>query len=219
MSQSKDNSTEPSASGTSTAAERHLRRRTTQLPAKDSPVHTRIPRLFSNYGARSSTDSRDDSRGGEESEEEEDGNGDFLARATSYSRLMHAHTKGQLDRPGVATLPSYTRTMHVFTLNQLNHMENSFGTTKSETSSPHIGAKMTALPRVSAELGRMTLEEEPQGTLNTPEAPLRAPINDLAVAIPVPTQAQRKRSVTEPAPREYMAPKAIDVAATATLVS
>lgn len=133
---------------------------------------------------------------------------------------MHAHTKGQLDRPGVATLPSYTRTMHAFALNQLNHMENTFGTTtRSESSSPHVGAKMTSMPRVTQELSRMTLEEEPAGPLNTPEVPQRTPINDLAVTVPVLMQAQRKRSVTEPVPREYMAPKAIDFAATATLVN
>lgn len=107
--------------------------------------------------------------------------------------------------------------MHAFTLNQLNHMENTFASTKSETSSPHVGGKLTAMPKVSQELSRMTLEEEPAGPLNTPEASQRAPINDLAVTTSL--QQQRKRSVTEPVPREYMAPKAVDFVAGAMVVS
>lgn len=103
--------------------------------------------------------------------------------------------------------------MHAFTLNQLNHMENTFAFTRSETSSPHVSAKMIAMPQG---LGRMTLEEEPAGPLNTPEASQQAvaPINDLAVA-----GQHRKRSVTEPVPKEYMAPKAVDFAANTTLVN
>lgn len=221
MSQHRRTATEPQASrDTATCQERHSRRHSIQQSARGVPIHTRVARLFSSDAARGLADAHDDSSDGEEDENDKrEGRGNFLARATSYSRLMHAHTKGQLDRPSVGTLPSYTRTMHAFTLNQLNHTENTQGTTKSLSSSPQAGAAKTAFlqNRLATELNRMTLDEEPHGPVNTPEIP-RAMPNELAVALPL--QPSRRRSVTEPVPREFMASKAIDFATTAaTLVN
>lgn len=106
---------------------------------------------------------------------------------------MHAHTKSQLESPSNGTLPSYTRTMHAFTLNQMKHHETAI---KSATNSPQLGARNrhAMLPlKVCSELGKLSLDELPHNPSNTPVYGHR--IN--------PVRMQKRRSVTEPMPRDF----------------
>ena len=85
----------------------------------------------------------------------------FLGRVHSYSRMMHAHTKSQLARPMISTLPSYQKTMHAFTLNQLkDHRRVSL----SETNSPSV-----VPAKLNLDLSKMVLDEVPPAPGNTPE--------------------------------------------------
>ena len=118
----------------------------------------------------------------------------FLGRVESYRRLMHAHTKSQLTSPATGTLPAYTRTMHAFTQNQLHDHRRS---SKSETSSPHIGPKQVVLPsKVRTELTKLSLDELPHGPSNTPEKGVHdVKVEDLTSGE---FPAGRRRSLTEP---------------------
>lgn len=118
--------------------------------------------------------------------EGDDGPG-FLGRVHSYSRLMHAHTKSQLARPRVATLPSYQKTMHAFTLNQLNDHRRA---SVSENSSPRI-----APPKMQVELSKLTLDEVPPAPGNTPEVGSRR--GESAVQ-GIDFRKLKRRSLTDP---------------------
>ncbi|KAK3075105.1 hypothetical protein LTR53_001859 [Teratosphaeriaceae sp. CCFEE 6253] len=178
------------------------RRRSTQLPLSPyRETHHRLPRLFSGHvpgvgsmDAGGDDSSDDDDNDSETADEASRSREDFLGRAESYSKLMHAHTHAQLRSPSVSTLPSYTRTMHAFTLNQLGLLDN---VTKSANSSPRlsVGSKPASMPRyVCVDVGRLSLDEVPNPA-NTPEVGHRR----------LEGRWVRKRSVTEPVPREFAA--------------
>lgn len=102
----------------------------------------------------------------EEQENHGDGRRDsLLLRVHGYSRVMHAHTKWQMDFFSINSIPSYQRTMHAFTLNQFNHHRNS-SSTKSETSSPHIEAQQAMLP--SLVCADPTIDGAPAPPCNSP---------------------------------------------------
>jgi hypothetical protein len=129
----------------------------------------------------------------------------FLGGVTSYRRLMHAHTKSQLDFPSTGTLPAYTKTMHAFTMNQLqDHRQGS----KSETSSPHIGPRIAIMPsKMRSELTKLSLDEVPHGPRNTPE---RGVLEDkIECVMGIEVLDGRRRSLTEPnAMRDFAAVRA-----------
>lgn len=112
--------------------------------------------------ADSSTSANEDDHGDADPDES------FLGRISSYSRLMHAHTKSQLARPDLSTLPSYPKTMHAFTLNQLNSRHASQNGTSSPrlpmASPPPAAAVMRTLMPVeslsAADTAKVMLDEE-----------------------------------------------------------
>ncbi|EMC92771.1 hypothetical protein BAUCODRAFT_125747 [Baudoinia panamericana UAMH 10762] len=174
----------------------HSRRRSTQLPpSQHDHVHRRLPRLFSGHIPGSNEDGGDESSDDGSQSEAIELRDNFLGRVHSYSKLMHNHTRLQLESPTGGTLPSYTKTMHAFTLNQLNHHRVTT-TTKSLTASPWLGSesRQSALPsNVCLCLSKLSLGEVPRGPSNTPEHGLKS-FEGLMV---------NRRSVTEPAPRGF----------------
>lgn len=168
------------------------RRRSSKVSRNNSgePIPRRLPQVFSG----SVPGEEDDDRHNQESmdaDPEEPPPG-FLGRVESYRRLIHAHTKSQLASPATGTLPAYTRTMHAFTRNQLHDHRRS---SKSETSSPHIGPKHAVLPaKVRKELTKLSLDEVPHGPSNTPEKDLHGEKSEDLTKNEFPT---RRRSLTE----------------------
>lgn len=159
-------------------AEAHQkRRRSTQIPPSPAKeMHRRLHSVFGGTIPREG-DSPDSAKtDASEDEEQEDATSPgFLGRVHSYSRLMHAHTKSQLARPDVSTVPSYKKTMHAFTRNQLeSHRRASCTQRQSETSSPQLGrgaagARLAVASKLHAELEKLVLDEVPPAPGNTPE--------------------------------------------------
>jgi len=222
-------------------AHHHARRRSTQLPCSPkahSEVHKRLPHLFGgNVPGVASAPADDESadRGSDDCRESDNDNpdrrsnlaDDFLGRVNDYSRLIHAHTEYQLRRPSNGTLPSYRKTMHTFTLNQLNHHRSLHpdehnGTLSAPSTSPAHSASPVLPLDLHAELNRLSLDEAPQG-------PVNSPVHGGGATAVLPGQGQEamlsgidfrklrlgRRSVTEPVlPREGIAVvKARDFAA------
>ena len=169
------------------------RRRSSQISRTSSgdPVDKRLPQVFSETVPGEDDDHRHRQESMDaESEEPPPG---FLGRVESYRRLMHAHTKSQLASPDTGTLPAYTRTMHAFTRNQLHHHRRS---SKSETSSPHIGPKQAILlSKVRTELTKLSWDELPHGPSNTPEKGLH---DERVGGLSRYEFPARRRSLTEP---------------------
>jgi hypothetical protein len=131
----------------------------------------------------------------------------FLGRVDSYNRLMHAHTKNQMQSPGTGTIPTYTKTMHAHTLNQLSeHRRKS----KSEASSPRVQSRQVMLPlKVCQELSKLDLDEVTPAPVNTPEQPTHT----LPPVIGIDFGKLRRRSLTTPsAARDFAAVEARDFA-------
>jgi len=98
----------------------------------------------------------------------------------------------------LGTLPGYTKTMHAFTKNQMNHFVQKRAS-MSEQSSPHMAASRAMLPqKLAVDLTQLKLDEEPQGLANSPEVPGKQPDNFAA-------RARRRRSLTDPVPRDHAA--------------
>lgn len=136
-----------------------------------------------------------DSPKSEESEEDRAADSGFLGRVHSYSRLMHAHTKEQLARPSISTLPSYQKTMHAFTLNQLNdHRRISL----SETSSPRVGAPLANVPKLNMEFSKLVLDEVPPAPGNTPELGGKAVGRGESHVQGIDFRKLKRRSLTDP---------------------
>lgn len=129
---------------------------------------------------------------------------DFLGRVGSYDRLMHAHTKHQLDSPGTGTIPTYTKTMHAHTLHQLTDHRR---TSKSEASSPQPASRHAILPgKVSGELTTQASGAQPP--LNTPDQPAR---KVEPVLLGIDFGKLRRRSLTTPyAARDFAAVESRD---------
>ena len=188
-------------------------RGSSQIPLNPSDqAHKRLPQLLSGSVPRTGSTSADENKAEDDSRdetgenEEETGPG-FLERVNSHNRFMQAHTKHQIASPASRTLPSYTKTMHAFTLNQLNYSRRS---SRSETSSPHIGVKgAVVLPsKVRGELTKLNLGELPHGPVNTPEqTPRESDVQGIDF------RKLKKRSVTEPVvTRDFAAVKCRDFA-------
>ncbi|KAK4495778.1 hypothetical protein PRZ48_013046 [Zasmidium cellare] len=111
--------------------------------------------------------------------------GSLLNRVQSYSRIMHTYTMLQMQYTPTTTLPSYQKAMYKFTQQQMERQRS-----RSETSSPHIGAQQAVLPEPVA-LGM--LEEVPPPPCSTPEpgSLLRR------------ERGVKLRSTTEPIPRDF----------------
>lgn len=178
------------------------RRRSIQVPVSPQDrVHRRLPSLFSGTVLGSSADTEDASSDDDDgSSEDMERRENFLGRVHSYSKLMHAHTKLQLASPSTGTLPSYTRTMRAFTLNQL-HGHNVQQEAKSEAPSPQLGVdgRQLFLPfKICSELSKLGLDDVPRNPSNTPEIGSKDTQR-------VDVRMQKRRSVTEPIPRDFAA--------------
>ena len=175
------------------------------LLSHHKPVHQKLPSLLGcSRLAGSETDSDDgmsDVSTADEIEREEN----FLGRVQSYSKLMHAHTKSQLDSPATGTLPSYTKTMHAFTLNQLNH-HGDLPKSKRSISQLGVGDRIVHLPlEACTQLSKLSLEEVPAAPVNTPEPMAAGETHCLDF------RETKRRSMTEPIPRDFaMASKSRD---------
>ena len=189
------------------------RRGSSQIPLNPSDqAHKRLPQLFSGSAPRTGSSGADENKDEDDSkdepgeDEEETGPG-FLGRVNNYNRLMQAHTKHQIASPASRALPSYSKTMHAFTLNQLNSSRRS---SRSETSSPHIGAKgAVVLPsKVRGKLTKLDLDELPHGPVNTPEqTPREGDVQGIDF------RKLKRRSITEPVvTRDFAAVKCRDFA-------
>ncbi|KAK4547536.1 hypothetical protein LTR36_000493 [Oleoguttula mirabilis] len=172
-----------------------LRRRSMQLtPGQHDKVHRRLPYLFigSVPGSVVPDDAEDDGSDDEQDiAEEVERRENFLGRAQSYAKLMHAHTKYQLGSPATRTLPGYTRTMHAFTLDQLSHHRT---TSVSERSSPQLGmgGRNLLLPsKICTELEKLSLDDPP------------APSNTSELGHGVELRRVKRRSMTEPLLRDF----------------
>ncbi|KAK1066237.1 hypothetical protein LTR12_001725 [Friedmanniomyces endolithicus] len=165
-------------------------------PSPYREVHNFLTRLFSSSGPSVPSRAKaDDDESSSSDSDETEGEENFLGRVQSYSKLMHTHTEAQLRRPSTSTLPSYARTMHAHTMNQLSHQHKL--ATQSAATTPQLGTGRGAvvLPRqVCTELSRMTLDEVPNPS-NTPDLSQRG----------ADAPWVRRRSVTEPIPREFAA--------------
>jgi len=210
----------------------HYRRLSSQLPCSPyahahAEVHRRLPQLFSETPSRRAA--ADHEQHGSEVDEESDGDADeshkrskeeqdiisrrasvpdnFLGRVSSYNRLMHAHTKSQLNAPRNGTLPSYRRTMHAFTLNQLNHHRTlGVGITQSAPSTAVTSpVQAPAVPsKICTRLNRLNFDEIPHAPSNTPEQSTVRQPEDEDVDMDLPRGILNRRSVTEPLPREHV---------------
>ena len=169
-------------------------------------LYKRLPHLFVE---QEPSEAEDEDRGGDgEAGDSEDSGPGFLGRVHSYNKLMHAHTKTQLDSLHTGTLPSYNKTMHAFTLNQLNQYRR---LSKSETNSPRLAPKRSLLhSKMCTELSRLNLEELPHGPSNTPEQGHYRLQNVHGIDF----RRLRRRSLTEPSiARDFAKVKSRDVAA------
>ena len=173
-------------------------RRSVQLPLGPyEPVHQQLPNLFGCHLPPSPEVDDDHASDGQSTPDEAEQRENFLGRVQSYSKLMHAHTKYQLSSPSTNTLPSYTQTMHSFTLNQLNHHND---VPKSERASPQRGVsdRHVHLPlKACTELSKLSLSEVPAAPFNTPEPGV------LSEAAAIDFRKTKRRSVTEPIPRDF----------------
>lgn len=142
-------------------------------------LHRRLPRLFSDR--RSPTSEPDDSNSVQSTQDDgsdAERSPGFLGREHSltsissmngYSRLMHTHTKSQMDSPGMGTIPTYAKTMHAHTLVQLREHRRA---SRSEANSPTLGSGMAMVPtKVCQELTRSRIDDVPAPPDNTPDHP------------------------------------------------
>jgi hypothetical protein len=153
------------------------RRSTTRLSL--SLAHRHIPHLFAGHIpssriANEELDSEGDddvhhdqvTEGSPESGSPDNGS-NFLGRVQSYSKLMHAHTKAQLE---IGTLPSYTKTMREHTLKQLDAHKQATGNTASHSPQLGLNGRHMMLPlKICTELTKLSLDEGVKGPSNTPE--------------------------------------------------
>ena len=173
-------------------------------------VHKRFPLLFTEQISRPNNPNQNEEDGEErdsphglqayEAHHAESSAG-FLGRVNSYNRLMHAHTKYQMDMPASGTLPSYSKTMRDFTLRQLDqHRLHS----RSETSSPHTEVKLAVRladrcpvnpAKMIHELGELRLEELPSTPVKSPESTIARKQRDL---LGIDFRKLKRRSITEP---------------------
>ncbi|KAK0335998.1 hypothetical protein LTR91_019825 [Friedmanniomyces endolithicus] len=164
-------------------------------PSPYREVHNFLTRLFSSSGPSVPSRAKaDDDESSSSDSDEAEGEGNFLGRVQSYSKLMHIHTEAQLRRPNTSTLPSYARTMHAHTMNQLSHHHKL--ATQSAVTTPQLGTGRGAvkLPgQVYTELHKLSLDEVPPNPSNTPD------LSQRDAGVPW----VKRRSVTEPLPREF----------------
>ena len=157
-------------------AEANKERRRSLYSKNSSDKQNRTPRASA--GPPSSFTVSDDKVAGEHDDETDaEPSPGFLGRASSvtsfssldsYNRLMHAHTKSQLDSPGMGTIPTYTKTMHAHTLHQLH--QHRWGSSWSEAGNSRRGSKQLLLTaKVFGELEKLGLDDVPAPPLNTPE--------------------------------------------------
>ncbi|KAK0925378.1 hypothetical protein LTR29_012202 [Friedmanniomyces endolithicus] len=163
-------------------------------PSPHREVHNFLTRLFSSSGPSVPSRAKaDDDECSTSDSDETEGEKNFLGRVQSYSKLMHTHTEAQLRRPSTSTLPSYARTMHEHTMNQMNQHHKL--ATQSAATTAQLGTGRGAvmlLRQVCTELSRMTLDEVPNPS-NTPDLSQRG----------ADAPWVKRRSVTEPIPREF----------------
>ncbi|CAK3822326.1 Hypothetical predicted protein [Lecanosticta acicola] len=137
----------------------------------------------------------------EEEEEEEEANKGAVVRVHSYSRMMHAHTRQQIDHmssPKPHSLPNYQKSMHALTLDQIKLPHNSIvahrRVSSGETGSLHIKAQQSILPSpVCVDLNQLTIDEAPVPPCNSPSPGERILIDE--------RKGMRGRSTTQPVPR------------------
>jgi hypothetical protein len=116
----------------------------------------------------------------------------FLGRVDSYNRLMHAHTKAQMDSPGTGTIPTYMKTMHAHTLNQLDEYRRA---SRSESNSPQLCGKQALLAaKIYNELTKLRMDEMPHAPFNTPEQSTRK----VEPVVGIDFGKLRRRSLTTP---------------------
>lgn len=186
-------------------------------------LHRKPPRLFPNR--RSPTSDPDDSnhaRSGQDDGSDAELSSGFLGREhsltsissmDSYSRLMHAHTKSQMDSPGMGTLPTYAKTMHAHTLVQLSeHRRRS----RSEANSPTLFSGETMLPaEICPELTRLRTGRVPAPPDNTPDNPFGKVEKGPAVE----SGKLRRRSLTTPyAARDFAVVERRNLAVAAVVI-
>lgn len=125
--------------------------------ARSSPKRTsRIP--------RSNAKALEHSESANEPVEDERASPETLNRVESYSRIMQAHTRTQMESPSSGTIPSYRKTMHAFTLNQFSHSR------RSSTSN-------VDQHRAESGLVRMPVSLDKQADVTSPQTMLRVPLN------------------------------------------
>lgn len=124
----------------------------------------------------------------EPEEDEQQSGGSLFGRVHSYSRLMHAHTKVQIES---------NKRNDIAMAAKLNN-SRAVSRTRSETSSPHIGAKQAILPSpVCAELQQLTIDEAPVPPCPPPENGHR---QEPPIAV---KRGMKQRSTTQPIPRDF----------------
>ncbi|EME88620.1 uncharacterized protein MYCFIDRAFT_79974 [Pseudocercospora fijiensis CIRAD86] len=131
---------------------------------------------------------------GDEAREDEQKRSMWLGRVNSYNRMMHAHTMYQMEGK---TMPGYKKTLHAFASPQ--NQEDVHGTaSKSETSSPHLGARRGVWPSpVSAQLSQLTIDDAPIPPANSPSP------EQQHVHRPPSIRGLKPRRATEPVPRDF----------------
>ena len=161
------------------------RRRSTQIPP--SPREEQHRRLSCQSSATDGDYAYSRAPSESEADTDEPGPG-FLGRMNSYNRIMHAHTKSQLQSPATCTLPSYTKTMRAFTLNQLVRHRRSNSESSSRRGSTQ--AEVILPSKLRMEVEKLSMDDVPHAPSNTPEGQHDVQGLDF--------RKVKRRSVTEP---------------------